>query len=303
MEQSQCGLLEKIIRQDQELIGTGRWLRGSVNSSLVVDTEKQIFYFNTKDIKGNVIDWLIKVKGYNYSLAKEYIESFESFYSPFPRQVVNDKRVIVPFERLVDSFHSSYSPDVTDYWSKRGINDSTIKRFRLGLYKDDYRDVTWNTIPIFLGGKFYNFQLRTDTPEKMIRSYYTGLGPMPFNFDILGITDTIIICEGPADCIRLSQEGVPCVSHTSGASNWRTEWFSYFIKQKRIYILYDNDEAGLLGAKKVAEKLGSYRAKIYTFSDFDKKGYDVVDYFRDGYTSTELMKLLEAKSIYSFSIT
>lgn len=300
---SQKNLLETVIGQDQELIGSGRWLRGSVNSSLVVDTEKQVFYFNTKDIRGNVLDWLTKVKGFTYPLAKEYLEAFESFQNPLPRHFVKNNKVIVPFDKLVDAFHENYLEEGSDYFTKRGITESTIKRFRLGKYKDDYKEVVWNTIPIFLNGQFYNFQLRTDEPEKMIRYYYRGLGPTPFNFDILNVTENVIICEGPTDCIRLSQEGVPCVSHTAGSTTWRPEWFSYFIRQKKITVLYDNDEAGIKGAKKVAESLGVYRTKIYTFSDFDKKGYDVIDYFRDGNKVSDLLSLLDKKANFSFSIT
>lgn len=303
MVDAQCGLIEKIISQDQELTGRGRWLRGTVNSSLVVDTERQLFFFNTKDIRGNAIDWLTKVKGYSYSLAKEYIDSFEGFSNPLPRRIVNNDKVIVPFDKLVDTFHNNYLEEGSDYWSKRGISESTTKRFRLGKYRDDYKEVTWNTIPIFLNGQFYNFQLRTDDPEKMIRYYYRGLGPTPFNFDIMSITDNIIICEGPTDCIRLSQEGVPCVSHNSGATGWRSEWFSYFIKQKKVIVLYDNDEAGVKGAKKVAENLGTYRTKIYTFRDFEKQGYDVINYFNDGNKVSDLLKLIEQKAEYAFSLT
>ena len=108
MVDAQCGLIEKIISQDQELTGNGRWLRGSVNSSLVVDTERQLFFFNTKDIRGNAIDWLTKVKGYSYPLAKEYIDSFEGFSNPLPRRVVKNSKVIVPFDKLVDTFHNNY---------------------------------------------------------------------------------------------------------------------------------------------------------------------------------------------------
>jgi len=303
MEDSQCGLIEKIISQDQELIGSGRWLRGSINSSLVVDTERQLFFFNTKDIRGNVIDWLIKVKGYDYRSAKEYLASFEGFSNPLPKQIIKNDKVIVPFDKLVDTFHENYLQEGSEYFSKRGITEATAKRFRLGKYYDELQKITWSTIPIFLNGKFYNFQLRTDVPEKKIRHYYKGLGPIPFNFDILSITEKIIICEGPTDCIRLSQEGVPCVSHNGGAITWRTEWFSYFMRQKKIYILFDNDSAGIEGAKKVAESLGTYRSKIYTFEDFEKKGYDVIDYFKDGNKVEDLIKLLEEKSKYSFSLT
>jgi len=246
---------------------------------------------------------LTKVKGFDYHLAKEYITNFEGFLNPLPKRVLKNDKVIVPFGKLVDTFHDNYLQEETDYWEKRGITLTSVKRFRLGKFYNELQEITWNTVPIFLNGEFYNFQLRTDFPEKMIRYYYKGLGPMPFNFDVMSITDNIIICEGPTDCIRLSQEGVPCVSHNAGSAGWRPEWFSYFIKQKKIIVLYDNDEAGVKGAKKVAENLGVYRTKIYTFKDFDKKGYDVIDYFRDGNKVSDLLKIIETKAEYAFSLT
>ena len=57
-------------------------------------------------------------------------------------------------------------------------------------------------------------------------------------------------------------------------------------------MLFDNDEAGERGMNKGKDILGAHRCRGYTFSDFDKKGYDVIDYFRDGHTKEDFIKLI-----------
>ncbi len=58
-------------------------------------------------------------------------------------------------------------------------------------------------------------------------------------------------------------------------------------------MLFDNDSAGEKGMERGKDILGAHRCKGYTFSDFDKKGYDVIDYFRDGHTRKEFIELLD----------
>jgi len=57
--------IEELISKEQQLIpvGEGRYLKGSVNDSLVIDTKRQLFFWNSKGIAGNTVDWLVKIKG------------------------------------------------------------------------------------------------------------------------------------------------------------------------------------------------------------------------------------------------
>ena len=127
------GVIEKIIAEDQELRGNGRWLRGSTNDSLVVDTEKQLFYFNSKDISGNSFTWLTKIKGLPPNIAKEILATYREGLVPLNLVRTKKDKFVVAFEKLVDVFHNNYLRDGSDYWSNRGISNATIKRFKLGL--------------------------------------------------------------------------------------------------------------------------------------------------------------------------
>jgi DNA primase len=287
------GLLEAIISKDQELEGSGRWLHGVVNDSLVVDVEKQIFFWNSRDIAGDVYVWLTQIKGMEYAEAKAYLREQGQYYGDFIH-TIKEKEEVVVYPKLVDVFYEEGMFFPRDYWEKRGISTETINRYKLGYHQG------WYMIPLFQDGLFRNFQMRQEIPEKKIRSYYNGVGRILFNSDIMKITDKIIIAEGPTDCLRLVQEGVPCVSHNAGSEGWDDKWFKYFIHQKEIIVCYDNDSAGEAGVKKVAKNLGIYRTKVYTFPGMSK-GYDIIDFFRDGGTAKQLLDMFK-DSKYIFEV-
>lgn len=286
--------IEDVISKDEELSGQGRWLKGVDHDSLVVDTEKQIFFWNSKGVVGDVYVWLTKIRGMSHEKAKEYLKPLDGFSGSFIQNIRNTEEYVV-YPKLVDLFYENGLRASMKYWDDRGISLQTVHRFKLG-FNDGYY-----TIPIYQDGLFKNFQLRRDEPKKDIRYYYKNSKRLMFNADIMKVTSTIIITEGPTDCLRLLQEGVPCVSHTGGSEGWFDEWFKYFIHQKRIYVAYDNDHAGRNGAKKVARNLGIYRTKIYTFDGFGDK-YDIGDFFVEGHTKEELMELLTKESKYLFEL-
>lgn len=286
--------LEELISQDYELEGHGNWLRAKDHDSLVIDVKKQLFYWNSQGISGDSFIWLTKIKGFSYDAAKEFLKKNDqkTLYS-FIHNVQNLQEVVV-YPKLVDVFFEE-GLNNRDYWYRRGISDTTIHRFRLGHHDG------WFTIPFYQDGLFRDFQMRRDIPSKQIKHYYKGIGRLLFNSDILRITDTVFICEGPTDCLRLIQEGLPAVSHNAGSEGWDDNWFKYFISQKEIIIVYDNDKAGVNGAKIVAQNLGSLRSRIYTFDGFEPK-YDIVDFFNDGGKINEFKDLICNESKYIFEL-
>jgi len=96
--------------------------------------------------------------------------------------------------------------------------------------------------------------------------------------------------------------GIPTISKMGGASGWMPEWYEKFLKIKQIYLIFDNDKAGIAGAKGIAEWLGVYRCKVFTFTTFKEK-YDVIDYFRDNHTVDEFINLVKDGSYYAFEIS
>lgn len=284
-------LLERVVSLDQELTGSGRYRKTVQYSSLVLDLETQRWYWNKNDLHGGPLEYLLLVRRIPEYQAKEIIQELSSLGTN--ELSLKSKEIIVPNEKLVDIFWKNGIND-RDYWYRRCLSDSTIDRFKLGKY-----DGFW-TLPIYMNGHFMNFQCRTDTPEKKIRPWYRGVGPLLFNSSVLPIVDRVFITEGPVDAILLSQYGFPSVSHTGGASGWNPDWFPYFKNQKIIYYVADNDIAGYTAALKISNSLGKYRIKIVSFEEYPIKT-DFVSFIRDGGT-IETFKYLVERATSFFEI-
>lgn len=268
-------LIQELISQDFSLTGTGRYLRTREHDSLIIDTLKQLFFWNSQGIYGNINDYIIKVR-------KETPGSLISF-DLFDKTVMEEVEEVKVDPELVGLF--SRNAFITDYWThKRGYTPETISLFKLG-----YDGEFWHTLPIYEDGEFVNFQCRS--LDKKIKVWYKYSKPHPFNFSILPVTNWIVIAESPVDTIMLRQNGIPSVSQTAGSGNTSTFLlnFTKFI-DKDIYIVYDNDLAGRTGVEKLRELFG-VRAKGFTFNDFPEK-YDITDYFKDGHTKDEFLKLI-----------
>lgn len=291
-------ILEQLINEDfgLEIREGSRWGKSEEHDSLVLDRERGIFFWNSQNIAGDPMVYLTKIRRMSFSDAREYLNKFKNFTSTLVYTIKSGAEDVVVYPKLVEVFHSlGRQPERRDYWYRRGINDTTIDRFQLGWYNE------YNVIPFFVDGTFRNFQMRRDNPDKRVRSYYFGVGRLLYNSDILKIVDRVVISEGPTDCLKLNQEGIASVSSNAGATNWQNEWFRYFINQKEIVITFDNDTAGKKGAVKVAQNLGIYRCKIFTFNDFDEK-YDCVNFFQDGGTKEQLLDLIKEKGKYIFEV-
>jgi DNA primase len=283
-------LLQELVKEDFGISGRGRWLRSDIHSSLVIDNEKNVFYFNSRGFSGGPLEYLVKVRQMDVKSARELIKNHAD---PFSDEV-KSTGVQVKFSKLIDSFYN-LGKHFRDYWYKRGLKDSTIDMYRLGFYDG------WSLIPIYDNDRFVNFQCRRDDP-KNIRMWYKDIDfkPVLFNKNILQFTDTAYITEGMVDCILLNQLGFPCVCTTNGANHWNSSWVKYFTRVDNIFYIADNDKAGYLASKKVAESLGTGRVRIVKYREKPEK-YDTVDFFRDGGT-LEGFKDLISNSTYVFEV-
>lgn len=284
-------ILETLIDEDfgiQTKEGS-RWGKADEHSSLVLDKEKGIFYWNAQGIVGDPMVYLTQVRKLNFTEAREYLKKFD-YHGTFVYTVHTKKDDVVVYPKLVDVFYEQ-GFDKRDYFYRRGLRDSTIDRFQLGWYND------FNVVPIFEDGVFRNFQMRQDIPSKRIKGFYKDIGPLMFNSDILKMSDEVYYVEGPVDAMILVQNGLPAISSNCGGG-YLPEWYGRFTKQKKINIVFDNDDAGIKEATKLANFLGVNRCKIYTFKEFDEPGYDPVDFFRDGNSVDDFVNLVSRESKY-----
>ena len=178
--------------------------------------------------------------------------------------------------------------------AERGLNDDTIRKFDIryenGKLKFPVSDKEGNLVTI----KTHH------GPQKK------GVKAQLYPRDALK-HQKLVIGEGETDVWRLSQESIPCITCTCGASTtaktWEERWAVEF-EGKDVTIAYDNDKHGRSGAQKVSAALRGVTksVKIVQWPNGLPDGYDLTDWLQDGHKFEELpIEELDLKGDHTLS--
>jgi 5S rRNA maturation endonuclease (ribonuclease M5) len=140
--------------------------------------------------------------------------------------------------------------------------------------------------PIFKNGNLINiarYNINKDPNYPKVRyNENTNTGDIvPFDVWKKDFRPTVV-CEGEKDMIVARSNGFNAITLTGGSqSSVQAEYFDYF-KDRDVYICYDNDDAGLRGAKKLYKDLQRHCKNVYVV-DISKvcteNKEDVTDFF------------------------
>lgn len=257
--------VEAVVGRDFDLTQSGsRYLRGVTHDSLVIDKKTNTFHWNSLDLHGNALDWLVKVKGMAVSEAVKVLEECSGI--PFRKNFDSLFAPRYPYYKLVDAFWR-IGIGHREYWYSRGYTDETIDRFKLGHTGRHY------VIPVIHSGQLVNFQCivpQTMFNNKRVWNWTKGLGKQPFNFEILSDYDWVIITESPVDTIIAHQYKYPAISVMPNALNWDKEFTGYLSHIKNIWLLFDNDLPGQRGMRKVGKHFPG-RARVVDWEGYPEK--------------------------------
>lgn len=182
--------------------------------------------------------------------------------------------------------------------TKRGLDESTIVTHSLGW--DAGRKAY--TIPIpDKNGKWINVRFYRPDASGKVPKYQNlkGHGRLSL-YPIAQLTrtdiDYVVLTEGELDALICLQNGIPAVCGTGGARNWNPGWNQYF-NGKRVWIVYDRDQTGVLGRRKVLQNLRGKAKALYVvelpFEFQEDHGNDITDFFvKDGRPVEEFRRLL-----------
>ncbi len=197
-----------------------------------------------------------------------------------------------------------------NYLRGRGIDDWTIRYFKIFVIKNysetnDYLKNNFKMqelvdsglfnqkgnliffvhpiiIPYFSDGKIVYLQGRTiGTPPENNHKYQflSGVPRIIFNADVLKNlrnNTEIYITEGAFDCMILVKNGMSAISLGSAAL-FKPEWIK-ILKKFKVFICFDNDEAGQENALKLMEKL-IFHGILAEIKDLTKGFKDINEYF------------------------
>lgn len=176
---------------------------------------------------------------------------------------------------------------------RRGLTPATLERFHIGFdatrkrYTVPVYDVNGNLVNV----RLYNPLAKGDTPKMLpfARGYETQL----FYPTLLKSQTDIVLCEGEMDCLILNQHEIPAMTHTGGAGAFQMSWAAMF-KDKRVFICFDEDDAGRKGALRTAQMLRDVAAGVFMVVGLNtgKSGGDVTDFFLEGGTAEQFRALM-----------
>ena len=169
--------------------------------------------------------------------------------------------------------------DVLDKLYNLKINQETISELKLGYIANSL------ATPVFKNGELINIARYNinKTPNKPKNEYNKNANSgdiIPFDIWKNDFRNTVI-CEGEKDMIVARSQGFNAITLTGGAqSNLQKDYLSYF-KGRNVYICYDNDDVGRLGALKRYKELKDicnvYVTNISSICVINKE--DVTDFF------------------------
>ena len=68
-------LLQDLISEDFGLEGRNRWHHAGEHDSLVYDSENDFFFWNSQNLKGGALEYLMQVRGMEKSEARNFLNN------------------------------------------------------------------------------------------------------------------------------------------------------------------------------------------------------------------------------------
>lgn len=163
------------------------------------------------------------------------------------------------------------------------INEETMRKLKIRGTAEEIR------FPVFIHGEL--FDVRTYRPNgspKVVSQQ--GATQAIWPFDLWDRNTPVLLCAGEKDTTRAIHHGFNAITFTGGETSF-PKLFKNLFKNQVVYIMYDNDDAGRKGARKVAFKLKEAGAFPYIieqhhqllpekgdlFDLFDLKGDEAVE--------------------------
>lgn len=178
-------------------------------------------------------------------------------------------------------------------FSTADILDTGLVKITDGKPRDFLQNAI--TIPYITAGSPVCIRGRSIDPNAHAK-YLTPPGQKArlYNSDICWTDEEIFVTEGEFDSMVLTQNGFPAVA-VPGSQAWQDSWDTYFDTSRRVWIVFDTDNAGKTGAVKIMGRLP--KARMVSLPHLDGQKVDVTSWMvEEGHTSTEFAGLLQNTS-------
>ena len=263
--------------------------------SMAINVETGAWHCFKQDCKkgGGIVEFIVELKSFSRSKAIDFIDENYEINGDFKKKKKKKKEDVPPIDKKeVKNWNTILKKSkkmMSFLLNERGITAETVEKYLLGW------DGSRITIPVFgERGKIRNVRKYKKGAHNKVISYGKGYGSARL-YPIGNLMyEDIVLCEGELDAILANQMGYKAITVTGGAGTWKRKWSKLF-KDKKVKIIFDNDDTGRAGAEKIARLLSKHVSEVKIVDlPVNKAGEDITDFFvKYGKTKDEFDEAME----------
>lgn len=254
------------------------------NPSAHINLDKGLFHCKVCDVGLSEISFISKVLGTSYEAASKIAKLFTT-----------------KEDRYTWNKDYNISEEIKNKCISLGISEKVIDELELKTEMGD--EIAF---PVFMYGKLVDVRsYRPQDRANKIKSRVGATSGLIIPFDIWTKTPTnkwTIICAGEKDMAVTRSHGFNAITLTGGEKALPKMTTPF--KDRKVAICYDNDEAGIAGARALASELIKYVKEVRVVTNFHEvckeHGEDLTDFFtKYNKTKEDLMKYVLATPAYT----
>ena len=216
--------------------------------------------------------------GGSYDIFNHYQEYYNKSFVEAVKSIIRDFNMNIDLDinksdrkaKKAPTVHNLYTSNILSYCEKRGISQKTLDYVGVKEKENcvvfEYRNE--------LGEHISNKYRRTKQNKgpKMWFEKDTNINTL-FNMDKVNPGEPLLITEGEFDCLSAIEAGfknaVSIPSGVNSTNEWLTTNWTFLEQFEEIIIWFDNDDAGLKGAREVYNRLSNDSVKIVSYTEFN----------------------------------
>lgn len=254
------------------------------NPSAHINLDKGLFHCKVCDTGLSEIAFISKVLGTSYESASKIAKMFTTKEDKY-------------------TWNKNYqiSEDIKSKCLSLGISETVVDELEI---KTEFGDEI--AFPVFMYGKLVDVRsYRPHDRANKIKSRAGTTSGLIIPFDIWKDTPKnkwTILCAGEKDMAVTRSQGFNAITLTGGEK--ALPKITTVFKDRKIAICYDNDEAGIAGARALASELIKYASEVKVVTNFHEvcteHGEDLTDYFtKYNKTKADLISCINSTPIYT----
>lgn len=254
------------------------------NPSAHINLDKGLFHCKVCDTGLSEIAFISKVLGTSYESASKIAKMFTTKEDKY-------------------TWNKNYqiSEDIKSKCLSLGISETVVDELDI---KTEFGDEI--AFPVFMYGKLVDVRsYRPHDRANKIKSRAGTTSGLIIPFDIWRYTPKnkwTILCAGEKDMAVTRSQGFNAITLTGGEK--ALPKITTTFKDRKIAICYDNDEAGISGARALASELIKYTSEVKVVTNFHEvcteHGEDLTDYFtKYNKTKADLIDCINSTPLYT----